>query len=60
MHPVLKNAIDNPRMPEPYGADKGDYGFDVIGVRGVDWYIKRNLSLWASNDNNSRRDYRAE
>jgi hypothetical protein len=42
MHPILQHAIDNPRFAGPYGSDKGDYGFENIGVRGIDTYIKTN------------------
>jgi hypothetical protein len=57
MHPILKNAIDNPRFAGPYGSDKGDYGFENIGVRGIDTYIKTNTTgWWAANDNRRSRD----
>lgn len=51
MHPVLKNALDNPRMPGPYGSDKGDNGFESIGVRGIDTYIKTNMRGWWFTEN---------
>jgi hypothetical protein len=41
MHPVLRNAIENPRFARPYGSDRGDYGFEM-GGSGVDNYIKSN------------------
>jgi hypothetical protein len=31
----LKAAVANPRIARPYGSGKDDYGFEDIGVRGV-------------------------
>lgn len=38
--PVFLNAIKNPRIAKGHGSDAGDFGFEEIGVRGVDTYIK--------------------
>jgi hypothetical protein len=42
MHPVLKAAIENPRMPRPYGFDREDrgWGFDVTCIP-VDVYMRK-------------------
>ncbi|WFU84377.1 hypothetical protein QA645_17035 [Bradyrhizobium sp. CIAT3101] len=41
MHPVLANAIKNPRMPKPYGGGEGDYKANKT-VRGVDTFVRLN------------------
>ena len=63
MHPVLKNAIENPRIAQPYGSDPGDIGYSGEMGFACDRFIKANIAKWspkAANDNYSRRDYRAE
>jgi hypothetical protein len=41
MHPVLKAAIESPRLPRPYGSEPGENGFGHHNVVAVDTFIKR-------------------
>lgn len=59
MHPVLKAALDNPRLPGAYGSDPSDIGYnnDQSSAIGVDAFIRMQLTRWdgkASNDNFKR------
>lgn len=65
MHPVLKAAIDRPRLPRPYGAGHEDnlFGQGFGEIQPVDVFMKRNDARWNNRthaNDNSRRDYRAE
>lgn len=57
MHPVLKAALDNPRMPGAYGSDPGDIGYNNHNSGGVavDTYMRAQLRRWdgpePANDN---------
>jgi hypothetical protein len=53
MHPVLKNAIENPRFARPYGSDRGDLEIDASAQISVDRYIRQHLvpHYHAANDN---------
>jgi hypothetical protein len=61
VHPVLKAAIDRPRMPRPYGSGHEDNLFGRSwGIVPVDAFMKQHSRVEHANDNYSRRDYRAE
>lgn len=56
MNPTLVSAIANPRFAQPYGSERGEWGWSNVGVPAVDSYMKSRLTQWDGkrglNDNN--------